>query len=460
MKSAASNLKSNPTEWRMRHCRWPFAHLLTATCILVIMGQLNHLGAADFRVSRGDVGGLIAAIHSANDEILNPGPDRIILRAGRYTLRTVDNVSDGPNGLPSIVSDITIIGKGADKTIIERDPLSVAFRITHVDSTGTLLLDGVSIRGGFGDFLNGAGIFNQGGSVTINNSIIADNEVVEGVGGGIANAGGTLTIANSTIARNFAEDAGGIINFRSNSSDNLAITITNSTIAENVGFFSGGGIVNDGSLIITNSTIAKNLARNGDGAGIWNISGNAKLTNCTISKNVIDFALFAGGAGILNSRGTVELQNTILALNEILQSLPDENFAGLDCVGSIVSLGNNIVGNLTDCGILLLGSDLTGDPGLGDFTDDGTPGHGYFPLLADTQAANVGNPIYCPATDQLGNPRAGSCDIGSIEFQPFKRLRPCISTLVKQNCVGLKGLSRKMCIQEQRQFCSGLVRLR
>ena len=65
----------------------------------------------------------------------------------------------------------------------------------------------------------------------------------------------------------------------------------------------------------------------------------------------------------------------------------------------------------------LQSTDLTGDPGLGAFTDDGTPGNGHFPLLFTSQAINAGNPKTCPKTDQLGEKRVGICDIGAIEFQ-------------------------------------------
>jgi hypothetical protein len=59
---------------------------------------------------------------------------------------------------------------------------------------------------------------------------------------------------------------------------------------------------------------------------------------------------------------------------------------------------------------------------VGEFTDDGTPGQGHLPLLAGSQAINAGDPEVCAedpqlATDQLGQPRVGICDIGAIEFQ-------------------------------------------
>jgi hypothetical protein len=54
----------------------------------------------------------------------------------------------------------------------------------------------------------------------------------------------------------------------------------------------------------------------------------------------------------------------------------------------------------------------------GDFTDEGTPGAGHVPLLLTSPAIDAGNDAVCLATDQLGQPRVGRCDIGAIEFQP------------------------------------------
>src|SRR5262249_12557239 len=87
------------------------------------------------------------------------------------------------------------------------------------------------------------------------------------------------------------------------------------------------------------------------------------------------------------------------------------------CAGGIGSLGNNLIGNRTDCNIPLLASDLVADPGLGNFTDAGTPGPGHFPLLASSESIDPANDDVWPDTDQLGQARVGRCDIGSIEFQ-------------------------------------------
>jgi hypothetical protein len=119
------------------------------------------------------------------------------------------------------------------------------------------------------------------------------------------------------------------------------------------------------------------------------------------------------GGGIL---GPVVLQNTILAHNVCGAggTIPS-NCSSLG--GTLLSLGNNLIGDLTRCSIDLLPSDRVEDPDLDDYADDGSPGHGHYPLLPGSPAINAANPTVCPKTDQLGEKRVGTCDIGAIEFQ-------------------------------------------
>ena len=55
--------------------------------------------AATFQCGAGDVSCLIASITAAHS---NGQQNAIILATGTYTLTTVHNTTDGPNGLPSI----------------------------------------------------------------------------------------------------------------------------------------------------------------------------------------------------------------------------------------------------------------------------------------------------------------------------------------------------------------------
>jgi hypothetical protein len=300
--------------------------------------------------------------------------------------------------------------------------MAPVFRIFHVDSAGTLTLDQIGVVNGR-IFRNAGGcIFNRG-TLIISNSLVADGVSDRGSAGGIANVG-TLTVLNSRIARNRAggpdsPTGGGI-------SNSGRVIIMNSTLEANQGVIAGGGIINRGTAEISNSTIANNSA--GAGGGIEN-SGTMTVTNTTIANNrgsdagaissfrpltILNSTIasnIASRVGGISAFGTPpELQNTILALNS-------SGTFGTDCSGPVRSLGNNLVGDTTGCTIDLLPTDLTGDPGLGDFTDDGTPGRGHFPLTAESQAIDAGNAEACPETDQLGLSRTGVCDIGAVEFQ-------------------------------------------
>jgi Carboxypeptidase regulatory-like domain len=388
-----------------------------ASCI----GLWHPSQAAEFTCVGGDVDCLIDAIQTAN---ANGEENTITLEAGTYTLAVVDNTTNGPNGLPSVISafPLTVRGAGAESTIIERAASAPAFRLVHVAATGTLTLKELTLQGGRVSGAGG-GIFNSiGGTLTLTNCTLSGNSTtVFGVGGGIEN-GGTLTLTNCTLSGNSAIDGGGgIRNFRS-------LTLINSILSGNSATDGiGGGIYNFfGASTIINSTLSGNSATGfgsgvGGGGGIHNSDATLTLINSTLSGN----SATGFGGGIYNTNvGATALQNTIVALNTADTAGPDcSNRIGS---GSVTSQGHNLVGDPTDCTFTLLPSDLTGDPGLDAFADDGTPGNGHFPLLFTSQAINAGNDAACPPTDQLGQPRVGRCDIGAIEFQPA--LTSCMGT--------------------------------
>jgi hypothetical protein len=256
---------------------------------------------------------------------------------------------------------------------------------------GTVTLTTCTLMGNSAD--TGCALSNSGGTMTLTNSTLTSNGGCF-LGGGIFNSNnGTLTVTNSTLTGNFARAGGGILN-----DSGSTVTLTNATLTDNTAG-SGGGIFNGGTLTLTNTTLTDNTA--GSGGGIWS-----------------------------NSFGsTTFLQNTILALNTGFMPPPDEGPPD-DCFGVVTSLGHNLIGDPTGCTITLQPSDLTGDPGLGDFTDNGRPGNGHIPLLKTSQAIDAGDDAACPRRDQIGQRRVNipgvgtsRCDIGAIEF-PGKDNRP------------------------------------
>ena len=385
--------------------------------------------AKTFHCGAGDVPCLIAAITEANTN--GQKKNRIQLDAGTYTLMAADNDTDGPNGFPSITSDLDITGARdeAAATIIERQASASPFRLIHVAATGQLTLKRLTLRGGgYLPFLfprlSGGGLFNRGGTVTITDSTLTNN--VASFGGALYNDGGTVTLTHSILSGNKAtpfSGGGGLFNdrgtvtlTRSTLANNLSatsvggilnsgtVTITDSAIVSNRGYEGPGGIDNAGILTITNSTLSGNSGRTV--GAIWNLFGTVTILNSTISGNFSTF----GSGGILNLAGTVALQNTILALNST-----GARFTGPDC-NAVTSLDNNLIGTTLNCTIILQQSDLTGDPGLASFTDDGRPGNGHYPLLPTSRAINAGNDAVCPERDQLGRERHHPCDIGAVEF--------------------------------------------
>jgi hypothetical protein len=383
-----------------RLCWRRFPGSMVVAALGLALALSHGAQAKTFRCGAGDVSCLIDAINTAN---ANGQTNMIRLAAGTYTLTEVDNTTDGPNGLPSITSPLTITGAGAATTSIERSATASAFRLLHVAATGRLTLKRLTLRGGNASFEGGGALANVGGTVTVTHSTIADNRARDA--GGIDNVGGALVITHSTLARNHAIGGagGGISNVGGGT-----LTITASALVGNTAQIEGGGIWSlAGTVTVTNSTLAGNIVANACSA-IVN-GGTMILTNSTIAGNTVGFDF-----GALCAFGTVTMQNTLLAANTNGVFGGDR---GTDCLGVVTSVGHNLIGDPRDCTITLQPSDLTGDPGLGPFTDNGRPGNGHFPLLPTSQAIDAGNKAGCPRRDQLGRLRLGPCDIGAIEFR-------------------------------------------
>ena len=437
---------------RHRGERWPWqvavwrmgpitAALLCALALSACESPSRPGQPVDMTCAAGDVACLIMAIQSANT---SGHAYTIALAAGMYPLTAVENETDGPTGLPSITGVLTILGAGAERTVIERVASAPLFRLVHVAALGTLTLEGITLQGGAvplfipGLFGNGGGLLNNGGMltlidtalignsavfggslfsgggrVTITDSSLADNSALNS-GGGVDSRDGTLMVTNSTLTRNTALFGGGIFSLRG------TLTLINSTLTYNTAELTGGGLHNGGMATLTNSTVSSNKADAGGAIlnGVAAPRGSSPGTLILINNTVVDNEASSMGGGVFNNIGTVRLHNTILARNTA-------ESASADCRGSGTSLGNNVIGDPSGCAMDLQVSDLTGDPGLGAFTDDGTPGHGFFPLRPESPAVDGGDMAVCPSTDQRGQRRSDGdgdgtiiCDIGAIELSP------------------------------------------
>ena len=400
--------------------------VLVFVVALGVLGMQPTVQAAVFNIPCGNVAALIAAINTAN---ANGQNDTINLPACTYVLTKAQNNTDGPNGLPSITSQITIKGAGATRTIIERSLGAPPFRLVHVAPSGKLTLQGVTLALGLLTSGSGGGLFNAG-TLTLTRSTVRDNVICDlesdcipigtGPGGGISNSG-TLTLLESTVSNNFASAGGGI-------SNSGTMTLTRSTVTGNGaddegGAGSCGGINTGGTAKITNSTISGNSS-SVLGGGICN-SGVATLRFSTVVDN---FVFDGGGAGIVND-GTLSLRGSIVAGNASCSEGAPLGFcpSSSDCDSDLTSLGRNLVGpscpsNGTGDRVVPLEQVFTSV--LSPLQDNGGQTLTHVPLPGSL-AIDAGPPT-CEHTDQRGvvRPKDGSgdgtarCDIGAVEFDP------------------------------------------
>ncbi len=390
------------------------------------------------------------------------GPDTITLPAGTYNFAIAGQGEDAAaTGDLDITSEVTILGAGADVTIIDAQDLD---RVFHVTAAGNLRLSGVTVRNGAagagagGGIANsgtlalshsavvgssaafGGGIYNEGPSVTIANSTIVNNQ--GGYGGGIYNKNGALHISAGALTANSASTRGGGLN--NFVGGNVVITAT--LVSGNSAGQSGGGLANEygtAQIRLTSSTVVSNSAASLTtvyGGGIYNI-GFVTAVNSTIGSNSAyawnTCSLFTGcstsytsyGGGIYNS-GTLALTNATLSFNSAtaqsilfpvagsggaIRNLGSATLKNTIVASSTVFLGemNNCSNttaitsqgyNLdtgTTCGFGAAGDKTGVDPRLDLLQTIGgsTP---LYPLRPGSPAIEGGTNTGCPSADQRG----------------------------------------------------------
>jgi len=244
---------------------------------------------------------------------------------------------------------------------------------------GTLTVSNSTFSGNSaGDYSGGGGIDNYIGTVSVNNSTFSGNSAIRG--GGIHSVFGTLTVSNSTFSGNstgaFVGNGGGI------TLDGGTLTVNNSTFSGNSANV-GGSIYNSdfGAVEVSNSTFSGNDAF-ASGGGIWNnYDGALTVSNSTFSGNSAN-----SGGGIYNGNGgTVSVSNSTFSANSA-------RFGG-DGGGIFNRNGTLNVSNSTFY-------DNTAGGGLG-----GAIGNHAAVTLQNTIVANslTGNNCYGTITDGGGN---------------------------------------------------------
>jgi hypothetical protein len=269
------------------------ATTLAGTALLLALGQALPARAATITVD-GVTCTLAEAIDSANND--DAAGNGCMDGSGADIIHLQTDVPLSST-LPPISSEITLEGNGY---ILDGNN---AFRVLYVHTSGNLMLNEVTITGGY-TLGAGGGIYNSG-TLTVNNSTLSGNFATKG--GGIRNSDfGTLIVNNSLISGNTAYSGGGVNNF------NGIVTMNNSTLEDNSAA-KGGGIRNIGSgtLTLYNSTLKSNSADN-TGGGIYNYMGTVNLNNSTISGNSAENV----GGGLSNFFGTLTVNNSTISANQ------------------------------------------------------------------------------------------------------------------------------------------------
>jgi hypothetical protein len=168
-----------------------------------------------------------------------------------------------------------------------------SFRGGGLFNEGTLTVSNSTVSGNSATL--GGGIFNHVGSVTVGNSTVSGNSADTGNGGGIFNnAHGTLTVNNSTLAGNSASFGGGLLN------NGGSLTVSNTIIANSpsgadcagsLNNDSGGNLADDGSCDFTAASSRNSTDPKLDLAGLKDNGGPTKTIALLMGSPAIDTAV-------------------------------------------------------------------------------------------------------------------------------------------------------------------------
>lgn len=236
------------------------------------------------------------------------GDDTVDFAANVSTVKLTSDIFYNSNlmAFPALGA-VKIIGRGANVFTI----VAGGGRIFSIENS-VFNISGATLRGGR-SFEGGAILAN--GSLTLDGIHVDDSGLGSrySYGGGVLFSGGSLIIRNSTFTRNFANECGAV-------DAKGVVSIVNST-------FSG------------NTTFPHAFGNDGAGSALCVRSGStATLRNTTFTNNQN-----GGGGTVLVRGGALDFGNTIIAGNASDFGQPEIRFES----GSIVSAGNNLVGDST-----------------------------------------------------------------------------------------------------------------
>ena len=195
----------------------------------------------------------------------------------------------------------------------------------------------------FGDDADtgGGGIFNNGGRLTVIDSIISNNLANgdSGSGGGIFSTDGTVLVFDSTLQGNAAARAGGAIEVIDGFTRFAGTTVNNNntgvTVAASPG--NGGGLHvsgNESVFVLVDSVFTNNVAQN-EGGGLWNQTDSSIIFQ-GVNRIANNSAVTGVGGGVY-SRGHLQ----------VLDALFEDNSADANDGGGIFLTGTGTANVIT-----------------------------------------------------------------------------------------------------------------
>lgn len=293
------------------------------------------------------------------------GTDTVKLQAETYNInvKTYWNDTTGNSAFGPVEDFLVLEGKGADKTILLRDPDAADdFRFFYLDGENAYIrIVDLTMRGGRSGNKHGGAIYNDGMSVSIEGSVLTDN--ISNKKGGAVFSKGAIKSTRSLIYNNSAEKGGAF--FLNGSSGGTTLQLSNTTVTENKATAKGGGIfLKKGFLQLNFDTIAKNEAP--DGGGIF---------------LKVDDDVHSTVKGVIIANNTEN--NCNRAIENVHSSLSSDDTCGMDEADG----------------------DAIGDPKLTELANHGGATL-TLALMADSPALDQG--VVAPVMSPCGNLMAGS----------------------------------------------------
>jgi LPXTG-motif cell wall-anchored protein len=339
--------------------------------------------------------------------------------AGTTTVTDTDFTTNTTGGAPGNGGAIHLTGAG---TVAITGGTAAGNRAANEggafwnSATGTMTITDVDITGNQADgdafntpdFEGGGGVFNDGsapevgppvgGTLTVTDSRIAGNSATVGAGsgGGILNVFGTLTVEGSVIEDNESARAGGGIEA------NGGVTVVNGSRLEQnatTGPPGNGGafhLTGAGTVAISGSDVVANRAAN-EGGGLWvSATGTMTVEQTRIEANVaLGTAEGSGGGGLYNDGGSLAVANTTVVDNEA------------DLGGGVLHVAES---STTLIHVTVTGNDAADGSGIATL---GTP----MDLANTIVAANTGSADCFNELSSLGGNVLGGCESTNADDQ-------------------------------------------